>query len=275
MNCIFGIFDVLGFTSFCENCEPQAAEKVLKIIDDFETEIPRLLWQHFDPDNQAPQDKKDMVTSRLRWLTFSDTVFMAMPLEADDQPDTVKFNLLFFTMLVAYINRRMFEIGLPMRGAIHVGNVTVSRRCFAGKAIVEAHRLGERVQLAATVISEAANAFICQACPPATGFHGFFQSLIFECDLPTKPSGTERIKTLCWFFLHLGHLPPFEIPKDLTAYITEKFTEHGKVLGDEAKSKVANTEKLFQDWKAANHREYHELSLKFPPGAEPKPQGLA
>lgn len=70
MNCIFGIFDVLGFKSFCENCEPQAAEKVLKIIDDFETEIPRLVWQHFDPDNQAPQDKKDMVTSRLRWLTF-------------------------------------------------------------------------------------------------------------------------------------------------------------------------------------------------------------
>jgi hypothetical protein len=265
MNCVFGIFDVLGFTSFCENCEPHAAEKVLKIIDDFETEIPRLVWQHFDPANQAPQDKKDMVTSRLRWLTFSDTVFVAMPLEADDQPDTVKFNLIFFTMLVAYINRRMFEIGLPMRGAIHVGEVTVSRRCFAGKAIVEAHRLSEKVQVATTVVSEAANAFFIQTCPSGTGLNTFFKSAVIECDLPTKTSGMERIKTLCWFFLHLGHLPPFIIPADLKVYITEKFTEHGKVLVDEAKNKVANTEKLFRDWIAVNKLDYHELSLKFPP----------
>jgi len=275
MNCIFGIFDVLGFTSFCENCELSAAESVLKIIDDFETEIPRLVWQHFDPDNQVPQDKKDMVTSRLRWLTFSDTVFMAMPQESADQPDTVKFNLLFFTMLVAYINRRMFEIGLPMRGAIHVGNVTVSRRCFAGKAIVEAHRLGEKVQVATTVVSEAANAFFIQTCPPGTGLNTFFKSAIIECDLPTKTSGMEKIKTLCWFFLHLGHLPPFKIPADLTDYITEKFIAHGKVLEGEAKSKVANTEKLFRDWIAANKLDYHELSLNFPPRAEPKSQDMA
>lgn len=265
---------MLGFTSFCENCEPQAAEKVLKIIDDFETEIPRLVWQKLDPENKTPQDKKDMVTSRLRWLTFSDTVFMAMPLEADDKAATVKFNLIFFTMLVAYINRRMFEIGLPMRGAIHVGEVTISKRCFAGRAIVEAYRLGEKVKVAATVVSEAANAFIIKTCPPGTGFNTFFKSAIIECDLPTKPSGTERIKTVCWFFLHLGHLPSFEIPADLTAYITDKFTAYGKVLEGDAKSKVGNTEKLFRDWKAANHQEYHELLLKVPHGSEPKGQGI-
>lgn len=198
---------------------------------------------------------------------------MAMPLETDDKPDTVKFNLIFFTMLVAYINRRMFEIGLPMRGAIHVGETTVSQRCFAGKAVVEAHELGEKVQVAATVVSEAANAFFIQTCPPGTGLNTFFKSAIIECDLPTKTSGAEKIKTLCWFFLHLGHLPPFVIPADLTTYITEKFTAYGKVLEGDAKSKVANTEKLFRDWKAANHREYHELLLKVPHGSEPKGQG--
>jgi len=75
----------------------------------------------------------------------------------------------------------------------------------------------------------------------------------------------EDRNTLCWFFLHLGHLPPFIIPADLKVYITEKFTEHGKVLVDEAKNKVANTEKLFRDWIAVNKLDYHELSLKFPP----------
>jgi len=141
----------------------------------------------------------------------------------------------------------------------------ISRRCFAGKAIVEAHRLSEKVQVATTVVSEAANAFFIQTCPSGTGLNTFFKSAVIECDLPTKTSGMERIKTLCWFFLHLGHLPPFIIPADLKVYITEKFTEHGKVLVDEAKNKVANTEKLFRDWIAVNKLDYHELSLKFPP----------
>lgn len=43
MNCIFGLFDVLGFTSFCENCDWLRAERVLKVMDDFETEIHEIL----------------------------------------------------------------------------------------------------------------------------------------------------------------------------------------------------------------------------------------
>lgn len=43
MNCIFGLFDVLGFTSFCENCDFTNAERVLKVMDDFETEIPEIV----------------------------------------------------------------------------------------------------------------------------------------------------------------------------------------------------------------------------------------
>jgi hypothetical protein len=119
MNCIFGLFDVLGFTSFCENCNFHNAESVLKTMDDFETEIPEILLDGLDANNNTPQGKKEQVKSRLKWLTFSDTIFVAMPIDLSVQPDTLKFNLIFFTILVAYINRRMFEIGLPVRGAVH------------------------------------------------------------------------------------------------------------------------------------------------------------
>src|SRR5690348_10870318 len=114
MNCIFGLFDVLGFTSFCENCDFQNAERVLKIMDGFETEIPDILLDGLDVDKNIPEDKKEQIKNRLKWLTFSDTIFVAMPLERSSHPDAVKWDLIFFTMLVAYINRRMFEIGLPM-----------------------------------------------------------------------------------------------------------------------------------------------------------------
>ena len=177
MNCIFGLFDVLGFTSFCENCDLENAEKVLKIMDDFETDCPRKVWAGLDPNNSASPEKTESVTSRLRWLTFSDTVFVAMPIDSSAHPDTLKFNLVFFTILAAYINRRMFEIGLPVRGAVNIGDVIISKRCFAGKAIIDAHRLAEGVQIAGTVISEQANAFIHNVFRAPTGSHSMFLDL--------------------------------------------------------------------------------------------------
>ena len=237
MNCIFGIFDVLGFTSFCENCSPESAEAVLKIMDDFEAEIPEILLAGLDTKNSAPQEKTDIVKKRLRWLVFSDTIFVAMPYGSSEHPDKLKFNIIFFTVLVAYINRRMFEIGLPVRGAVHVGDVTVSKRCFAGKAIAEAHRLGQRVQIAGTIISEKANEFIFGIFSPAAGFHMMFSHLIIECDVPTGTkqvsefiwtNDSEKMRTLCWFYLQMGRIERFNIPSDLNHFITDKFTAHGK-----------------------------------------------
>jgi hypothetical protein len=44
---------------------------------------------------------------------------------------------------------------------------------------------------------------------------------------------------------------------DLNRFITEKFTAHEKKLsGDKEKMKAVNTEKLFSDWKIANHQDY-------------------
>ena len=237
-------------------------------MDDFETEIPKMVSAGLDINNSIPPEKMEMVTSRLRWLVFSDTVFVAMPFDLSDHPDTLRFNLIFFTILVAHINRRMFEIGLPVRGAVHVGDVLLGKRCFAGKALVEAFDLGKKNQIAGTVISEQANTFIFNNFSNPTGFQMMFKNLIVECDVPTGTkqlsnsiwcNTSEKRKTLCWFYLQMGPVERFPIPLDLNRFITEKFTAHGKkLLGDSEKMKAANTEKLFTDWKAANHRDYQE-----------------
>jgi len=91
-------------------------------MDEFETEIPETLLTALDLQKNAPKDKKDILKNRLRWLTFSDTIFVTLPYDLAAQPEELKFNLLFFSMLVAHINRRMFEIGLPIRGAVHTFN---------------------------------------------------------------------------------------------------------------------------------------------------------
>ena len=57
----------------------------------------------------------------------------------------------------------------------------------------------------------------------------------------------------------MGRIEQFTIPLDLNRFITEKFTAHGKKLsGEKEKLKAINTEKLFTDWKVANHRDYQK-----------------
>lgn len=249
MNCIFGIFDVLGFTSFCENCEPDDAEKVLHIIDDFEIDIPRTLCKHLIGSNPVPQEKMNQVSSRLHWLTFSDTVFVAMPIESSDHSETLRFNLILFMVLAAFINRRMFEIGLPVRGAVHIGEVTLSRKCFAGKAIVDAYRLGKGFQVAATLVSDEAAKFVFESFPTASGFYNLFQILIMECDVSVGGNELRRAKTLCWLFLEMVGADRFNVHRDLERFIKEKFTAHGKkISGDKERRKAINTEKLFKEW---------------------------
>jgi hypothetical protein len=132
MNCILGLFDVLGFTGFCENCDFLNAEKVLKIMDDFDVEQPKMVMSELDPDNQCPKEKAQTLTSQLKWVIFSDTVFVAMPVDQSIHPDDLETYLIFFTLTVKYINRRMFEIGLPVRGAVHIGNVLIFCRALLG-----------------------------------------------------------------------------------------------------------------------------------------------
>jgi hypothetical protein len=268
MNYIFGLFDVLGFTSFCENCEFRNAERVLKVMDDFETEIPELLLHSLDAGNDTPQEKIDLLKKRLKWLTFSDTIFVALPLELSGDAEGVKFNLIFFTILTAYINRRMFEIGLPVRGTVHIGDVLISKRCFAGKAVMEAHKLSAKCQVAATVVSNETHELLIKMFSESKGFHFMYVDSIVECDVPTKvaqlpnsrlwSTNSEKMKTLCWFFLEMGRIERFIVPADLHRYVHDKFTAHGKKLsGENEKMKAFNTAKLFQDWKdASKNRQY-------------------
>ena len=166
----------------------------------------------------------------------------------------------------------MFEIGLPVRGAIHIGDVLISRRCFAGKAIVEAHRFGAQFQAAATAISEQADALIFNTFTERQPVHFLFSQSMVECDVPTgikeisnliACNTSLKVTTLCWFYFKMGSIAPFNIPSDLNSYITGRFTATGKTLsGYKEKLKVINTVKLFNDWIAANHILYeHEVRL--------------
>jgi hypothetical protein len=131
---------------------------------------------------------------------------------------------------------------------------------------VEAHALGQRIQVAATIISEKANTFISRFFPPSAPFASMFSNLIIECVVPTGTkmlsehicgNVTEKVQTLCWFYMDIGLIEPFGISENFNSYITNKFTAHGKRLATEREvAKIVNTERLFSDWKTANNQAY-------------------
>ena len=268
MNCIFGFFDVLGFTSFCEHCDLNSTEHVLKVIDEFETEIPATLIRALDVQGNVPEDKKELLKNRLKWLTFSDSVFVAMQIDRTTNTEGRKFDLIFFMLLIAYINRRMFELGLPLRGTVHIGDVLVSKRCFAGKPVVVAHQLSAKCEVAAAIISDAAYAFISETFADAGPVRSMISNLMVECDVPIKNDQhlkgvfhvpSQRMKTLCWFYLEMGVNDKFVVPPDLGAFVRAKFTAHGKkLLGHNEQMKAFHTEALFHVWRAASDKQYRE-----------------
>lgn len=191
-----------------------------------------------------------------------------MPFDVPGDRDELKFNLIFFTLLVAYINRRMFEIGLPIRGAIHIGDVVLGKRSFAGKAVMDTHRLAGKCQVAGTVVSPEAHTFILDTFSEPKGYHFMYMDVMVETDIPTGTKqlsklivgyDSEKMNTLCWFYLQMGQKERFVIPSDLNRYITEKFSAHEKRVDDAGvKMKIFNTEKLFRDWQAALKLKYQQ-----------------
>ena len=86
---------------------------------------------------------------------------------------------------------------------------------------MEAFNLAKKFQVAATVISGQANTFIFNHFSDSTGFQMMFKNLIIECDVPTGTkqlsnsiwgNTSEKIKTLCWFYLQVGRTERFTIP---------------------------------------------------------------
>ncbi|MEQ8261207.1 MAG: hypothetical protein RH947_13005 [Alcanivorax sp.] len=150
---IVGFFDILGYTNFLQNNEAeQAARVVVDILNKIDRKVPELCSDIFD---DAKSEFTDVI-ERIEWLVFSDTILMALPWQ-QGEIDEIRFNeWVAFTMAAQVLSRLMFDVGLPLRGGITVGEFLVEGNCFAGTPIIEAYRLSESLELSATALSPAA-----------------------------------------------------------------------------------------------------------------------
>lgn len=241
MNDLLGYFDILGFRSFCvNNAAETAAKKVLDTIESLDTVIPAIL-------NRTRREPiPSAVLPDLRWLIFSDTVFVSLSFERSRTPEDRISRAFLFLVACSALQRSMFEVGLPLRGVIHTGHFVATQRCFAGSAIIDAYELAQQLELSACVLTAEASQFYSEMIPAEHKLAPFVRGFLIDYDVPVKAHSVRRLKTLNWFLMRWLASHP-EIG-DIHRFVSERFSSHKKTVRGEALAKADNTVQLIRFW---------------------------
>jgi hypothetical protein len=240
MNGLIAYFDILGYQSFLEN--NSGAESALKVLE-LITGIPKAnaarlseQWKANETGNMGEMAKE--IANSLRHLIFSDTIVLSLPYP-HAATDKWKENALAYIGLVsALLSAEMFDQGLPVRGALVEGTFVVKESCLAGKAVVEAYRMCESLDLASVVFSpdlspRTREAFI------GSSYERYFVHYM----TPLKGLPEKRFLHLNWAaFLPEGVRTRFL--SDISTFVLRSFWAHEKDCPLAVDQKIHNTQKL-------------------------------
>lgn len=157
---LVALFDILGYQNLLTRNEPETiAEEVIPILLGMREKVANILTQY--PLDGIVKELRDAVIEEMKWLSFSDTILLALPVSQDKWPND-KFNTrevftwMYFLMATQLVHRELFSAGLPARGAVDYGKYYVKETCFAGRTIVSAYQLCQQIEMSACVLTDAA-----------------------------------------------------------------------------------------------------------------------
>jgi hypothetical protein len=166
----------------------------------------------------------------------------------------ILYRYLGFLMACLTLNRKMFELGLPLRGAIDIGEFVSVQNCFAGKVIVSSYEKTQRLDLAATVVSDEAFNYYAELMAEARlsfktavsdeQFQEVRDVFFLEHLIPLNDGQKRRHRALNILTLDAPGIS--EINPDIRAYVVESFSKHKKDVPPEVYPKLNNTEILLR-----------------------------
>jgi len=228
------LFDVLGYKNLIDQ---NNVATVASLLRETLQQIPAAVSQWFKkefPENTAV----DEIVSAVKPLVFSDTILLT--LNEDAATDTKAGNLFVFFVECAFVQRFMFENGLPLRGAISYGEFYVSDLCFVGKPVVRAYELAQSQDWCGVALTvEAENAWI--ALQDKSWLHRS-ASIVIPYDVPLKSMGTSRLISLQWPAIPVENKG---FPNDPRGAVVEKFSAHGKIVPPAEYRRIENTARFF------------------------------
>lgn len=161
---LVGFFDILGYQNLLEKNEPEdMAQSVLPILTHIDTTVKKGLPKIFHTEKEAEQELSLIkIIDSIKWLVFSDSILITMPLEDTIDRESSRRWTAFMSLCIS-LQGSMFKAGLPLRGAITHGKFVIQDTFFAGRAIVEAYKFCNKLDLAACVFTNnARNALLDQ-----------------------------------------------------------------------------------------------------------------
>ncbi len=166
---LIGFFDILGYQNLLERNEPEIiAEEVLLILIDMKEKIQLSVMENLinslDSENRdmARKDRNNIITAisnnilSMDWLVFSDTILLTLPIDQTSVHEQRLLPWMIFFAASKLVQKELFDAGLPARGAIDYGKYFIKESCFAGRTIVNAHKLCSQIELSACVLSKVA-----------------------------------------------------------------------------------------------------------------------
>lgn len=231
---IIGWFDILGFKKMLSNASIEYLNQ--EIVPRFEDLRENIIGKILDKEAQHADVKAEL--NKVDMLVISDTLAVICPLSTPARPSWLAFLEYARTLSVS-----MFEVGLPVRGAVTVGNVCVRSWGLFGAPVVRAHEACEDLEIAASVfLPDAVDAmYLASGDQETQASHVFYAGWY---DIPYKSIGATRLSLVQ--LLNYGYLSTIK-GSEIHSYIINKFGLHSKSINDPSiKAKIDNTTAFFQ-----------------------------
>jgi hypothetical protein len=139
------------------------------------------------------------------------------------------------------LQQLMFKHGLPLRGGISYGEYYIEGNCLAGRPVVEAFDLCNKIQLVGCGLTLQAEKELPRS---RVGGIDAFGAVLTNYAVPLKGMKPQHMKLLNWAFPGGSLLEP--LGENFREQIIEAFLSHGKQIPTEVYEKVNNTEAFFR-----------------------------
>jgi hypothetical protein len=241
---LLAFFDILGYQNFILHSSIQQSawiihEVILKmpslvrkaVIDKYSS-----VDRTFAEELEKCMSKPVIISDSIVWgFSFNPSLI-----------ERIQVQWLVFIEACCYLQRQMFDQGLPLRGAISYGEYFIEEGCLAGKPVVEAHDVGNKLDLVGCALTLQAEKELPQRLD--CGIDAF-AGLVTDYAAPLKSFKPQNMKLLNWAFPGGTLLEPFG--EDIRSRIIEACSKHGKQISSDVYPKVNNTEALLKHCKAA------------------------
>ena len=223
-------FDILGFTAIAASTDIVGAaefveRELLSIPSKIQDEVKR---------KRGPLDRSDTHS-----VIFADSILIWYSVPEREFCEGLHWH--YFFSICSRFMQRMFENGLPLRGAISAGEFFIKDHCFVGKPITDCHELAARTEWAGCTIVRGAQEELEKTNPD---WETILEQDCVPYRVPFKEDQLANAKTtpslvLKWH--HFGAWHPNGPMPDIRENVHRSFKAHEKAFPENAALKARNT----------------------------------